>query len=521
MENVVITGDSDTTIKANGSNLSITGGEGEDTLILNGALGANLVLSGIEKVAVDGSTTLDLDNINIAEVVSLNGTLTATNLEDEKLLITSDDDATNSSTAGLTATLKSATGTDDAISVEVLNKDTATNANIVASLNLADIEVLNIETNADSGANEKVTIDLTTSTTGTANQTLNISGNAVAEFATTAVASTTINASTNTAGVELKLGVEDQTITGTEKADIFDFGVNGTADDTVDGGAGEDMVMFKVAGADSVSAVTSNIETASVAFSTANTFDATNLVDVSLIKATGATGTLSNILAGTDVEIDGGATALTLGLKDDTGTSDVLNVKLDDISDQTITTLNANGVERLNFSVLNDDADTTTISTLSADDVKAITISSEEQSFEITNLTTPDLTSIDATGFGGNLTLGALANTSSATITLGNQKVNSVDVSLTLEASEAVSDTIVFGDSLVGDIVINNFKEGVSISGDTLDFSAYGVADIGDLNISTTGGNTIIDITGDTNFGQITLIGVVHTDLVVDNFDFA
>ena len=522
LESVVITSSSDMTIKSKGSNISITGGEGEDTLILSGALGANLELSNIEKLAVDGTTSLDLDNVNIEEVVSLNGTLTASNVEDEKILITSDDDATNSSTAGLTATLKSATGTDDAISVEILNKDTATDKNIKASLNLADTEVLNIETNAESGANEKVTIDLTTSTTGTANQTLNISGNAVAEFVTTAVASKTIDASTNTAGVELTLGAEDQTITGTAQSDIFDFGVNATADDTVDGGAGDDMVMFEVNGADGVSAVTSNVETASVKFTSANSFDSANLAGVSLVKVNGAEGTLSNILSNTDVEVDGDvATSVAFELKNATGTSDALNIKLDDASDQSITALTANGVETINFSVLNDDADSTTISTLSADDVKAITISSQEESFEISTFATPDLTSIDATGFGGNLTLGELANTSSATITLGNQKVNTVDVSLTLESAKSISDTISFGDSLIGDVVITNFKEGVSIASDTLDFSAYGVHSVSDLDISTVGGNTIIDIASDANFGQIELIGVVHTDLVDANFDFA
>jgi len=107
-------------------------------------------------------------------------------------------------------------------------------------------------------------------------------------------------------------------------------------------------------------------------------------------------------------------------------------------------------------------------------------------------------------------------------ILLGNQSA----VSFSLESdgtSGNVSDTIVFGNSMVGNVEITNFKEGNSIASDTLDFSVYGINDISELDISTdtNGADTIIAIASDSNFGQIKLVGVVHTDLVDANFDFA
>ncbi|RUM73955.1 MAG: hypothetical protein DSZ11_04820, partial [Sulfurovum sp.] len=494
---VAITSTSATSIEVNGSStMTITGGEGEDTVIINGALVSNLEMSNIENLAVSGTTSLDLDNVTVDKVISLDGALTASNVEDETFVISGV--ATPSSPSpSLTATLKDDSGATDAISVEVLQSATA----VTTALTLNNIETLNIETNVESGVTGDVEINLTTSTTGSANQSLNISGDALAKFATTAVEATTIDASGNTAGVNLLLGASDQTITGTAVDDVFDFRANADANDSVDGGAGEDTVMFDV-GVATVSAETTNIEIADVKFTAATTFDASNLTDVGLIQVKGATGTLSNIATGTNIEISDDAT-ITLGVKDaSTGTADSLDVVLTKAGDQTITSLTANDIETLTLST--SDTGETTITTLDA-----------------TSLTTLDFTGIDDVLKITN----ELNNTSGMDILLGNQSATTTAVSFTLESAENVSDTIKFGDALVGAVEITNFTAGLGDKGDNLDFSAYGVTQSDDLSITYTGAGATayatIDITGDDNFGSIKLIGVEDGELADANFDFA
>jgi len=157
---VAITSTSATSIEVNGSStMTITGGEGEDTVIINGALGSNLEMSNIENLAVTTTTSLDLDNVNVDKVISLDGTLTATNVEDETFVIS------GATAPSLVATLKDDSGATDAISVEVLKS-----AAVPTALTLNNIETLNIETNVESGVTGDVEINLTTSTTGSANQ---------------------------------------------------------------------------------------------------------------------------------------------------------------------------------------------------------------------------------------------------------------------------------------------------------------------------------------------------------------
>jgi len=504
LKNVNILGNSATSLRVDGTkDITITGGDGEDTLLLSGALGDNLEMSGIEKLAINASTTLDLDKVNVNEIISLDGKLTVTNLENEKVTVVAEHDALK---GDLVATLKDDSGSADAISVEVINKDTT--ADGTSKLELNNIEVLNIETNAQAGANEKIDIDLTTSTTGGTNQQLNISGNALANI-TTSVTATTIDASANTAGVNLTLGASNQNITGTAQVDTFDIGGNSTADDTIDGGAGEDVIKFAV-GADTVSAVTSNIEKAEVTFGGAYTFDASNLADVStlLVDASNDTANvLSKVLTDTNIEIKGDVeTSLEVTLNNATGTTDALNIVLDDAPTKLIDKLITPDIERLNFSESGTTVDTTTISTLDAS----------------------SLTTLDFTGLNDNLEITtALNNTKGMDILLGNH----ASVKLALESGKTVSDTITFGDTTVGTVEISKFTVGIDDKADILDFSTYGVTSTTDLHIEytsdgdadniTDGDYATITMPTDTNFGTIKLIGVDADSLESANFHFA
>ena len=486
LKNIAVTSTSALNLTVDGtSTMSIAGGEGEDTIFFSSGDGSNLTLTNIENLAVSSGSTMDLDKFNVDKIISQGGTLTTTNVEKETFVITG-------ATPILEATLKDATGTADAISVEVLKSDTTN-----AALTLNNIEVLNIETNNELN-DDNVKVNLTTSTTGTANQTLNISGDGVAEFMTTAVYANTIDASTNTAGVILSLGATDQAITGTAKDDSFDFKTHATATDTVDGGAGDDVVKFTTT-ATSVSATTSNIETAEVAFGAAShTFDAGNLNGVSSIKLSGIdTSTVSNILADTFIEIDGAVgTSLTLGLKTATGATDNLDIIID--GTQAFDKIIAQDIESLSFTDTTDNGNTT-----------------------ITALDATSLTKLDFSDIDGALTVGSLNNSANMNLILGGQNSTSTAVSLTLAAT-GITDTISFG-SLIGDVTITNFTAGNGSAGDDIiDLSDYGVTAFNQLTISDDGTNTTIDIAEDTSFGSIKLMGVADSDAVtLGNFDFA
>ena len=302
----------------------------------------------------------------------------------------------------------------------------------------------------------------------------------------------------------------------------------------IKGGEGKETLVLS----DSVVATTSKVENVELEFTAASTFQAVNLVDVTNIKVDAthdSANVISYLLADTDLTVVGDVqSSLAVSFNDGASKNNSLKMELDSlvtdvtVADiQTVDKLIVDTLETLNISVLGDNNDSTTITVLEADALKTLDIDSQESSFEIGTFTdSTTLKSIDTTGFGGALSLGELNNLSGVNIALGNQNSNSTAVSLTLESDKSISDTITFGNALVGDVTITNFKVGEHLTGDNLDFSVYGVESMGDLAITSSVANSdegivTINILNDDNFGSIKLTGVILDNLDDSNFDFA
>ncbi|WP_019895299.1 beta strand repeat-containing protein [Hydrogenovibrio halophilus] len=584
-EDTISTGAGDDTVDL-GTTLStddsIDAGEGEDTLAVTGAGGAVIGadrtedLLNFETLSVTtgaSGDSVDLDNIAVnAVLVTDDGNdFTATNVSDETFTVTATDDATDdsSNSADFTATLADDTGESDSITVTVQNQDEGDDSasdddRITAALTLDNIETLNIDGTATEDANNKVEIDLTTSTTGTAEQTLNIGGDAVVEFATTPLTSDTINASTNTAGVILNLGNADQTVTGTAEDDSFIF-VAGEMDanDTVDGGEGDDTVEVTVEDAATVtSANISNVSTINITATATNaqtsTFDADNVsgnvnyvVDNATVSAGAGSGAetliVDNITSGSTVTIKGDFTETTntdanldLNLSSSTA-SDVLNIVSEaDGATATYDAVTTNSAETINLTVTDDDATAvTTISSFDITGTETLNVTGEDGLVISAFANAGDVATIDLSSMTGGFDLadsGAGATYIVGEIADGVNGDN-IDTTDNVSADDAVSaialtasqnDIVRFtADSLNDDILITGFEAGGNITDDNVDLSAFtsltSTDDLtftdGDWDADSTSDD--VAITSDGFDGTIYLTGVTTAELNNADFTFA
>lgn len=233
----------------------INGGAGIDTFELYNVSTASVVLptlTNVERLVLVNPTAavnLDVSNIKDLTDVVLKGA-TGANI----LTVGTGVKATiDGGDAAQTATVNFA-ATAAAASVAL------TNGAIVDELTAAGaaLKTLNIASNG-SAANT-----INTLTNATVN-TLNISG--VQKLAITNALSanfTTVDASTNTGGVDLTFGIADVTVTGGTGNDRINFGTTLTAADKVDGGAGIDTIVVGDAVATTIAGLNAskNIEVA-------------------------------------------------------------------------------------------------------------------------------------------------------------------------------------------------------------------------------------------------------------------
>lgn len=232
---------------------TIDGGDGTDLMSLtNASLTAlnalsissltllNNSLSNIEEVYVSddlnqGSFDMArLDSISKVKVGDWAGAESLVGLAANSTLTLVADGTTNN-TDDLTVALADASGSSDALTINLVNDADNTNFGDVTIASIESVTLTTAEATATSTA-ETFTFDLT----ATGLNTLTITGTEELILEGVAVNATTINASGNTGMVKILGGSASQTITGTASTDSINGGAGA---DTISGGAGADTLL--------------------------------------------------------------------------------------------------------------------------------------------------------------------------------------------------------------------------------------------------------------------------------------
>ncbi|WP_108460887.1 DUF4214 domain-containing protein [Devosia naphthalenivorans] len=364
-------------------------------------------------------------------------------------------------------------------------------------------------------------------------ETLTISGAGevnIYENATEFEDLTTVAAAAASGGVNIDLSDNDEDLTATFGAgdDQIVLGAGEfNGDDTLDGGAGDaDSLAIDADDVDEAAGGVTGFEVLQVygAGGAALEISGDDFLSVALRGNVGQAIELENFTDGTVYLAVNGTQAGPITFDDTDNVSFVVGdaEEISSVSaeywgdyevDETVTDLNLTGVTSASFSVADED-DSLIVSTLTLDDTETLTFSGEG---DVTLTAVVDagneLATLDLSGFEGTfITTGELSD-GGIDILVGNLDDTS---SIVLDAAGAASDVLTFGETLDGDISVDNFEFGVG--GDTLDLGALGFASFADVNAATTevGGNAVID-TGD---GSITLVGVALGDLDAANFAF-
>jgi len=206
----------------------------------------------------------------------------------------------------------------------------------LATLTAAGVETISIE--ADAKVLAGTPGDTVISTlTATSMKTLNISGDADLTISSNLPTSlTTVSAAAATGDVDLTFAGANTTVTGGAGADTFTYGTSFNDDDTVDGGAGTDILEITGAGS-SLNVNATAIETLNVTTGGADTYDLNDITSLKTLNvifgaAGGHDATFNNIAAGTStLIIDGAATltaTVTFDLDNDTS-ADAGTIRLD------------------------------------------------------------------------------------------------------------------------------------------------------------------------------------------------
>jgi len=345
----------------------------------------------------------------------------------------------------ITLSLADASGTSDSITVEMGGTSGHLAAdNSINDLNVQDIETLNLVsgqtgTTAMLSTDDNTLDDLSSDSTLT---TLNITGTAESNITigTEATKLATIDASAMAVASTITVAATaDQSITGGSAVDTIIMAATLNNADTVDGGAGLDIL----------SATSTNFTaiTGALALSNVETINLTN-AGTSVINAAGITGateiavltnttstTITNLAAGTKVGLghnntDGASVGLlNVSLADATGTADALTFNLNDTQAGAANAeLKATGIETVTIDYT-DDTDTSNADyTLDVDSINAATLVLTGGTLDVGNATTltaldSDTTTLDASGYGGIVTMAAATATATA-ITVGGDRLH-------------------------------------------------------------------------------------------------
>lgn len=438
---------------------TLDGGEGNDTLILDGKDLGGATIRNIENLVVNAGTGADYDMSLFATSFTLNGgRAQLTNVAGQKLLT---DNATN-------LTVEMAAG-QASVDLTSLNRDRAQTVELhgdsLSSVKLA-VDEGDLEVNF-SNSDAKVTdLAITATVSEAENDVAKVNAEDLDELANVTVAGDgaveltvadgdklkAVNAAENTGGVTVDLsGADNAAFTGGAGADTLTVEGSkvahtlGAGDDTVvvsdaafadlakgfsvDGGEGTDTLQMSAT-------LAANFKTADVAtnfeilqlVSGNGTVDLDNFGDIDHVAVGALDGgalTLNNMGNGGLLEyVDTPTQNVTVSVKGaNSGTTDVLNVTIADDMAVTAGKLTVAEVETINITAdntdLGEDGPVQHSMTLTADAATAVNISGDAEL--VLTLTGSDkITKIDASGNTGGLTvnLANITNENNAFVTL-------------------------------------------------------------------------------------------------------
>lgn len=439
---------------------TLDGGEGNDTLFLDGKGLNGATIRNIENLVVNGGTGTDYDMSLFATSFTLNGgRAQLTNVAGQKLVT---DNATS-----LTVNMAAGQASVDLAS---LNRDSAAQAVVLHGDSLSSVKLA-----VDEGAHEvgfagsdaKVTdLAITATVSEAENDVAEVNAEALDELANVTVAGAgavelavadgdklkAVNAAENTGGVTVDLsdadnaaftgGAGDDTLTvnGSKVAHTL-----GAGDDTVvvkdtaftdlakgfsvDGGEGTDTLQMSATLADGFKTadVATNFEILQL-IGGSGTVDLDNFGDIDHVAVgalDGAPLTLNNMGNGGLLEYVAAPNQnVTVSVKGaDTGKTDVLNVTIADDEEVTAGTLTVANVETINITAddtdLGEDGPVEHTMTLTADAATAVNISGDAE-LSLTLTGSNKITKIDASSNTGGLTVNLvnINNAANAFVTL-------------------------------------------------------------------------------------------------------
>ncbi len=329
------------TASANATDLTLTGGAGDDTFEMGATLEKDDVIVGgagtdTLEITGDSVTSVAAGDISVSGVETLEINSDCTNADDaldfdvfsnpsqiSTVIVTSTlnaDDVTltdvqastytvRGSATGNTANqladlaidLKDATGTADTITINLVNRQTGTVAAnqiafVMAELDADAIEVITI--NATKVSSEGTAEDITVTRFGADDlESLTLTGDADLTI-TNALddEAVTVNASAFTGALDLLHGTNALTYTGGTGADTIRFAADDlTTTDTITGGAGSDEVVA-VLDSGTVTPTISGVEKLDLTFS-GGQLNASSITDVTTIEIQASTGagTITNL----------------------------------------------------------------------------------------------------------------------------------------------------------------------------------------------------------------------------------
>lgn len=504
---------------------SIVGGDGVDTLSVDGALSADLtgVVSGFEKLQLTAATTIDMDanKLGITDfIVDADSTLNNLSASTSVLI--------GATGVDVTAALL-ASGTADTLTV-TLESNTTTGSDVIANSH----DVLNIVSSKAAADAATVVNELESSTSATSAAALNISGTqdlviqSIALKAAAAVTNTSTGKLTSTYSTSVK------TYTGSAAADVLTVVAGDLKQgNTFNGGAGTDSLTVTASSAQNMGALAaSGFETINLTSNAAATdavvADFRNVTDLATLKIVGGdatdTFTLNRLSADTTVKIgsDTGAIATTLNAGTAQKVSFVGNYTVASFAADTTTT---------SLTITSDDGDATAseaggvFTALTGSSVATITVLGDDE-LTLGTLGT-SMTSVDASAAKGTLTVTASAT---ATSIIGSQDADAI-------TGGAAADTIQGGkgaDTLSGaagaDIYVFeatgalNGSDTVTVvagaAGDKLNFKNFLSAGSVDQNSGT---GTSIAVYTSANIGDVAITNKValYSDATEANVDTA
>jgi hypothetical protein len=582
---------------------TIDGGAGADTLTLTASTNAyasvtdatteTLAVSNIETLALtagaDGdaidfdlfATPTDFTKVAVTSTADA-ANITLTDIQTDHVTVRNTNDGTNAETLNaLTYDKKDSTGTADALTLDITNRDINEDFTI-STITAAGIETLTLNTTGGTDG------DMTISTlTATAAETINITGDADLTISSTlATTVETISAGTSTGDLTLTFGVSNATVTGGSGADTFNFAETLTEEDTIDGGAGTDTVT--VGGINTASTALdldlnlTNIERFtfsedessddSITFdfngdyisritigadeSSDDTINFEDLgsgnIDIYYDGETGsADGDTTTFDRSTDTASDTADIFLTYGSVGTITLNDEETITLDttaSATEQAITIVDLDASDATSVTITNDDAwDDGDIFSLTANSIKTgATIDFTGMIQSIGNAAD----NVDVAGSDGAAnTVGAhtfaeaastagftAVATGKYTIKLGDNRTQTDhETVIDLGSSNTGADTVQFVNGAtdatndLGVVLINNFNDAAGAivnNRSLLDLSAFGIQSTSDLTITSAASEdnasiSIITAADSDDFaGSITVLGVASTDWATSDFVF-